>query len=465
MGDDAVGQLPVQRVLYENQQFPVFRFGLLAFLFFFLRFEAQIVRIHGAEALFCVRAQHIHQELVDVVGKKENVVPLFPDPLCLRQFRKGSHRLAGSIVDHLLPFGHGFDVLFQCDGRVLLRTVEHQQILQLFLVGTVGIQESVFELQAERLVEFVIGRPVVVDDFQQFVPDLLLDAVGDDLQLTIVLQHLAGDVQAQIRGLHHAAHKAEMIRQQSVAVLHDHHSGRVQLEARLIILRVIIRRCGRGYEQHGLITDSTFRTDADHGRGILEIVKVFLVEGFAVIVGDLALRALPDGHPAVDHFVLGVILPVLLGGAVLLLLSGLRVTAARHVHVNGPPDVIGVLFHDAAQGVVVQVFGIRDLVGILFQRHDDVGSPGVPFTGFHRIAVRSRRLPYARFIGTVGAAHDRYFGRNHESRIKTHTELADDVQFFFDGVAVFVSELECAAFCDHAQVLLHLLRRHADAVV
>ena len=63
---------------------------------------------------------------------------------------------------------------------------------------------------------------VVVAQVRKLAFHLLLYAALYGLELAVVLQHLAADVQVQIRAVHNAAHEAERLGQQVLALLHDH---------------------------------------------------------------------------------------------------------------------------------------------------------------------------------------------------------------------------------------------------
>ena len=116
--------------------------------------------------------------------------------------------------------------------------------------------DAVFELRRERLIEREVLFPVLILEAGEFCLDLLLQVLGDDLQLAVMLQQLAGDIQAEIRGIHHAAYEAEMLRHKIGALVHDHHAGGIKLQARLIIPGVIVIRRFRGDKQ--LVSPSAF---------------------------------------------------------------------------------------------------------------------------------------------------------------------------------------------------------------
>ena len=81
----------------------------------------------------------------------------------------------------------------------------------------------------------------------QLTLDLLLNAPGNDAQLTVVLEHFPADVQGQILTVHNAPDEAEVLGQQILTVLHDHHAGGVQLQSPLEVLGVEVEGRLGGY--------------------------------------------------------------------------------------------------------------------------------------------------------------------------------------------------------------------------
>ena len=67
-------------------------------------------------------------------------------------------------------------------------------------------------------------------------------ALGDGLQLAVLLQHFTGNVQGQVRGIHQTLDEAEVIRQQVLAVIHNHNAAGVELQPLLKVLGVVVER-------------------------------------------------------------------------------------------------------------------------------------------------------------------------------------------------------------------------------
>ena len=94
------------------------------------------------------------------------------------------------------------------------------------------------------------------------------------------------------------------------------------------------------------------------------------------------------------------------------------------------------------------------------------GAEAFPFGFFDGVAVNAGGFPFPRLVGAEGAARDRDMIAYHERGIEAHAELAYNIDLFsglIRRLALF--EIERAALCDGAEVLLQLLTGHAAAVV
>ena len=274
-----------------------------------------------------------------------------------------------------------------------------------------------------------------------------------------MLQKLPGDIQAQVRRVYHAPDEAEILRQQLLAVVHDHDPCGVELQARLKVLGIVqIRHLG-GDEQQGLIGHRPLGGHGDDALGRSHLAKALLIKFVVLLLGDLALFPLPQGHHAVEGLPLihRLILGLIVGAVGLFHRVGQE-------HFNGEADVVGVFFHQALNGPVLQIATeLPGLLTVLFDVHDDVRAYGVPLRLGNGVALRAGGLPLPGLGLAVFLRHHGDVVGHHEGRVKAHAELADDV-----GVRVLAllpAELIAAAGGDNAQVVLQLVRAHADAVV
>ena len=189
--------------------------------------QTQVLGGDVAEGFFLIGVQRLGHELVHLLGEEQGVVALLFQQLHLRELCQVILVLAGGEIDLLLALGHGVHVFLQADELILLAAVKQQQILAAFLVRAVVGYGAVFQLEAEGGVEFLVLLPLVFQHGFQLALDLLFDAAGNHRQLAVVLEHFTADVQAQILAVHHAPDEAEVLRQQVLAVFHDHYAGGV----------------------------------------------------------------------------------------------------------------------------------------------------------------------------------------------------------------------------------------------
>ena len=163
------------------------------------------------------------------------------------------HRVAGGKVDVLLALLHTGDVLVQRHQLFLGGGIEQHQILKHILFLAVVVHGTELDLAAEGLPEGLIFLAFVPQQTLQLSLDLFFQVGADELQLAVMLQKLTGDIQVQIRGLHHTADKVEALGQQLLTLVHDHHAGGVQLQPALELLGVVAQGRLLWYKQQGLI--------------------------------------------------------------------------------------------------------------------------------------------------------------------------------------------------------------------
>ena len=104
----------------------------------------------------------------------------------------------------------------------------------------------------------------------------------------VVLEQLPGDVQGEVLGVHHAPDKAEVVRQQVGALVHDEHAGGVELQSLLVLPGVEVVGGVGGDIEHGLVGDGALGADVWMTRqGVLPVAELLLVE----------LRCTPPASP------------------------------------------------------------------------------------------------------------------------------------------------------------------------
>ena len=138
-----------------------------------------------------------------------------------------------------------------------------------------------------------------------------------------------------------------------------------------------------------------------------------------------------------------------------------------HVHLDGPAHIVGILLHQGLDLPDLQIAAVDLLLGILLDVHDHIGAHRLLLTGGDGVAVGAPALPLDALLLAVFFGDHRHLIGHHKGGVEAHAELADDGDVLSLGFLPvhLVLELEGTAPGDDAQVVLALLRGHADAVV
>ena len=176
-----------------------------------------------------------------------------------------------------------------------------------------------------------------------------LNAACDLAQLCVVLEHFTGDVQRQVLRVYQTLDKAEIIRQQILAALHNQNAVCIQLQALFVVLAVIVERCVRRHIQQGIIGDRTLVPDVHMAQRIGIIAALVLIEAVVLLFADLILILMPQRNHAVQRDVFDI---------VLVLVGILFLAALGHIHTDGEPDIIAVSLYQALDPVLIQEFAV-----------------------------------------------------------------------------------------------------------
>ena len=156
-----------------------------------------------------------------------------------------------------------------------------------------------------------------------------------------MLDDLPGDVQGQVRAVHHALHEAQVGRQQLLAVVHDLHAVDVELGPDLRLGELQVEALVPGDVEQGLEVQHAFGGVVDHLDRVVEGARDLPVEGVVLLGRDVGLAAQPEGLAGIEG---------LLVDALVLALGLL------HVHEDGVLDEVGELLDDGAQPPGLQEF-------------------------------------------------------------------------------------------------------------
>lgn len=167
-----------------------------------------------------------------------------------------------------------------------------------------------------------------------------------------------------------------------------------------------------------------------------------LVELLVLFVGDLGLRALPEGAALVDGLAL----------------------VARH-ELDRIRDVIGVPAHELAKAPVLEELGV-----LVLEVQAQLGAAPLPLGGLDLERVLAGRRPLPRLVGARGAGDDLDAVRDEVGGVEADAELPDDRDVLAGRplgrrLLELLHELGGARAGDGAQVLHELALRHPDAGV
>ena len=129
-----------------------------------------------------------------------------------------------------------------------------------------------------------------------------------------------------------------MLGKKLLTTLHNHNRGGVEGEPLLIFLCVVGHGCLGGYKEHCFIVQTAFGIYPYNLHGVIYVVEGFLVKRRTVLICYVALISLPDGHHAVNCFVL-----------VVFCLCALNCFFLRHN--DGVANIVGILFNNALYSV------------------------------------------------------------------------------------------------------------------
>mmetsp|Transcript_6459 Transcript_6459/g.16731 ORF Transcript_6459/g.16731 Transcript_6459/m.16731 type:complete len:555 (+) Transcript_6459:414-2078(+) len=380
VADHHLLHLVAQDVLHQAAQRLILRLHLLLLLLLLLcLLQLQPLLSAAHQLLAVVLLQLLHGVLINGVHHEQHLKTLL-----LQLLQEGAvlHRgaaLASDVVDGLLLLLHARDVVLQAGHLVAaLGGVVAQQLRQLGAVLAVLVNAQL-EVLAERLVE--LGKVILVlGNLVKQLQALLGDVLLDDLEDLVLLQHLARNVERQVLAVDDALHKAQVLGDQVLAVIHDEHAAHVQLQVVTGPLLAIkhVEGGALGHKQHALELQLALHREVLPGQGLLPVVGERLVEGGVLVLGDLLGVAHPDGLLLVEQVPLmgdlldGLCRLLLLGGVVDLLNLALLVLVFRvHVDVfvvadllvdrllspvgDGVADELAVLLHKVLDAALLQV--------------------------------------------------------------------------------------------------------------
>ena len=284
--------------------------------------------------------------------------------------------------------------------------------------------------------------------------DALDIGAADGVDLAVVLEDLAGDVEGQIVGVHHALDEAQVMGHQLLRLVHDEDATDVELDAMLLVPVPEVPGSALGDEQQGTVLVGTLYPVVDPGQGFLEVMGDVLVELLVLLLRHVGLVAHPQGGALVDPLPLGGL------GLLLFLLCFLAVGLLQHLHWQG--DMVGELADDGAQPP-----GLQELLFVLLEMQGDAGAALRYLEGLDIVLAAAIGGPAHAVLGTqAGAPGDEgHLVGDDIGGIETDAKLADEDAVLGLVAGHGLQKASGTGAGNAANGLHDLLTAHADAVV
>ena len=131
----------------------------------------------------------------------------------------------------------------------------------------------------------------IVLDRREHLPD---QALADQLDLAVLLQDLAGDVERQVVRVDDTLDEAQVLGDERLAVVHDEHALDVELHAALGVAPEQVHRRVAGEEQQRLVLERALGRQLDRLQRLAPVVADVPVELGVLLLGHVLLRPRPQ---------------------------------------------------------------------------------------------------------------------------------------------------------------------------
>ncbi|OPZ69401.1 MAG: hypothetical protein BWY83_01990 [bacterium ADurb.Bin478] len=342
-------------------------------------------------------------------------------------------RRAGQIIDLPLLFRHAFRIGLQRDQLFFVRTfggIEAQQFRQLFPLSEIGI--ALFQHAAVLPPDLQVLGLVAARQILKMSKEFTDQRVFDLEQMGIFLQGLARDVERQIVAVEHAADETQVIGQNLLGVMVHQHTANEQLHALLVMTKAQGLAAAAGHKEQRVKLDRRICGKMEPRQRIFRFDGDELEKLVILLFADLRFGLAPDRGYLVDLFA---------------------------VDADGKRDKVGIFLYQRLDALL-----FAELFGILAQKDLDDGAAGRRSGRLDVIGALAVAAPNVRRLVCIGGARGQFDAfRDHKNRVKAHAEAADQIQPRILLHRHLFEKFAGAGMSDGADVLHHLLLRHADA--
>src|SRR5262249_20960501 len=145
-------------------------------------------------------------------------------------------------IDALLPFLQPAHVVVERRACLAVRRLREQELEEPFAIRAVRLEQPFLQHRPEVLPESAVFLGFVAAHLVERREHALHELFFDDLDLAILLQNLARDVEREIVRIDYAAHETEPARDEILALVEDEDALHVELNAALHLGAVEIER-------------------------------------------------------------------------------------------------------------------------------------------------------------------------------------------------------------------------------
>ena len=389
----------------------------------------------GRDALGIELAQTIHHELVDRIIHEQHLKLAGPEHLEVRTRLGGGPILGQQVINVLLALRHPLHIVghrrllagLRCRGLVAHEFGQGGLVLPV-------AEHALFEEPVVLGVKPIVSRGILLGLFGQMLEEAIGQRLAQLAHEVGVLHPLAGDIERQVFAVHHTAHEAQPLRQESLGLGLDEHLAAIEMNFRLLADHAGHFQTARRHKEQRLNGDGRIGREMQAVLGWLVVMGEVLVELLIFLLLHLVLRTGPNGLHRVDP---------------------LAVQFQREGH------EVGVPLDDA-----FQVAGLREFLGFVLEAEGDLSARGGVRSRLERVAIATLAGPFPTLgAGRLRAGYDRHLLGHHEGGIKADTKLADEPGVWLLLLGQSLEEGLGARVRDGPQVLDELVPVHANARV
>ena len=136
--------------------------------------------------------------------------------------------------------------------------------------------------------------------FEKLVSYFLFDVLLYKLELSVVLQHFSGNIKRQVSAVYNTLDKAEIIRKQICALVHNQHAVGIKSKSFFVFSGIVVKRCFLRNIQKRVIGNLSLCLCVNYCGRVIEIKKSLFVIVVVFLRCYLTLVLTPDRYHTVE---------------------------------------------------------------------------------------------------------------------------------------------------------------------